>query len=417
MSELQMSKKRTGQTSVSVEDSAMKSRNFIGSPIDTATANGQHGRRSVSSPVSPVAVVSFMTASTDGETPQTTPVRIEYSVDQIDAMQEELSIARDDGQFPRSNRVYYGFSNLVEDYQRLQHLQHLRRGLSPQEASQEWRDAFVDTARELADRDAANAEQARDARIENNVHGIIERENQAADSYNMRLHTAVQAVRLATGNAQANGVTLPAILDDIRTAIQNMASHGAHGVQANNMDDVFEEIFGIVESSLLDATGPLRLNNNRFGSQIENMTTQVGAMNNHVSAVGNHVSALGSLIHAVNTTSLSTNTQMGEVSTQLHTVQDIINMIPVMVQEAIQRVLPEVIQASMIPALVGALKTGAKAAGGKDASLPTVYTKEMAGDAKSPKKTKKSCFFSRFFGTHNKGGRKDGDGGSTGMAC
>lgn len=412
MSELQMSKKRTGQTSVSVEDSAMKSRNFVGSPIDTATANGQHGRRSVSSPVSPVAVVSFMTA-TDGEAPQTTPVRIEYSVDQLDAMQQDLANAREAGEFPRSTRNYTGFANLVEDYQRLQHLQNLRRGLSPQEASQEWRDAFVDTARELADRDAANAEQARDVRIENNVHGIIERENQAADSYNMRLHTAVQAVRLATGNAQANAVNTPAILDEIRTAIQHMASHGTHGVQTNNMDDVFEEIFGIVESSLLDATGPLRLNNNRLGGQIENMTTQVGAMNNHVSAVGNHVSALGSLVHAVNSTSISTNNQMGQLATDLNTLQQILNMIPAMVQEAVERVLPEV----LIPALVGALKTGAKGAGGKDASLPTVYTKEMAGDAKSPKKTKKSCFFSRLFGTHNKGGRKDGDGGSTGMAC
>lgn len=412
MSELQMSKKRTGQTSVSVEDSALKSRKFIGSPIDTATANGQHGRRSVSSPLSPVAVVSFMTA-TDGETPQTTPVRIEYSVDQMDAMQYEIAAARDTHEFPGNTRSYVRFQFLVEDYQRLQHLQHLRRGLSPEEASQEWRDAFVDTARELADRDAANAEQARDARIENNVHGIIERENQAADSYNMRLHTAVHAVRLATGNSRLSGVDMPAILNEIRTIVDSMATQGSHGVQGVDMEAVCEEIFGIVEGSLLDATGPLRLNNNRLGSQVENMTTQVGAMNNHVSAVGNHVSALGSLIHAVNTTSMSTNTQMGEVSTQIHALQQILNMVPGMIEEAVRQILPQV----MIPALVGALTTGAKAAGGKDASLPTVYTKEMAGDAKSPKKTKKSCFFSRFFGTHNKGGRKDGEGGSTGMAC
>lgn len=416
MSQLQIPKKRTGQTSVSVEDSAMKARNFVGTPIDTEAANAHQQRRSVSSPISPVAVVSFMT-TTDGETPQTTPVRIEYSVDQIDTMQYEIAAARDANEFPGNTRSYVRFQFLVEDYQRLQHLQSLRRGLSPQEASQEWRTAFVDTARELADRDAANAEQDRNARIENNVHSIIERENQAADSYNMRLHTAVHAVRLATGNAQANGVSMPAILNEIRTIVENMASHGSHGVQGVDMEAVCEEIFGIVESSLLDATGPLRLNNSRFGTQIENMTTQVGAMNNHVSAVGNHVSALGALIHAVNTTSLSTNTQMGEVSTQLHTVQDIAHMIPDMIQEAIQRILPDVIQASMIPALIGAIQTGAKGAVGKDASFPSVYTKEKIGDGNPPRKTKKSCFLSRLFGSPKMGGRKDGNGSSTGMAC
>ncbi|KAK8086428.1 TCP-1/cpn60 chaperonin family-domain-containing protein [Apiospora phragmitis] len=469
-------------------------------PNSTLSAQGASmtlQSRSVSNPGPGSATISFRVQEQGSQT----VTMVHLSATEINDIGSRLAAARANGDFPITRAPGYNLEIMYQDFQRLLHLERLRGDLN-QPPTAEYNAAFVEVNREITQRDIQFREVQRETETAQRMESIREHLNAQVREHNAR-QTAIEAVATAVRNGQAQNVKASVVMNEIRSAVQNMAGTQAHGIDATNMDAVLEEVFETIETALLDAAGPLRLNNNRLnqnnarydqnntrldqnntrldqnntrldqnntrldqnntrldqnntrldqnntrldqnntrldqnntrldqnntrldqnntrldqnntrldqnntrldqnntrldqnntrldqnntrldqnntrldqnntrldqnntrldqnntrlGNQIDNMGTQVGAINNHVSAVSNNVSALGSLIHAVNTISNSTNSQMGQLSREVNTLQDVIGLIPTLVDEAIQRNLSQAIQSALISALTSGLK-------------------------------------------------------------
>ncbi|KAK8025046.1 hypothetical protein PG990_002869 [Apiospora arundinis] len=309
---------------------------------------------------------------------------IHLSTAEINDIGSRLAAARAQGDLPSTRAPGYNLEIMYQDYQRLLYLQRLRGDID-HPPSVEYNSAFVEVNREITQRDIQFREVQRENETQQRMESIREHLNAQVREHNAR-QAAIEAVSTAVRNGQAQNVEASVIINQIRAAVQSMAGTQSNGVDGTNMDVVMEEVFATIETALLDAAGPLRLNVNRMdqvldghagnlNNQINNMTTQVGAMNNHVSAVSNHVSALGTLLHSVNTINNATNNQMGQISREVNTLQDLVNMLPDLVEESLQRNLSQAIEAAMGPALFSALTTGLKGASTPPSS-PTVRHKK-----------------------------------------
>ncbi|KAK8039599.1 hypothetical protein PG993_008010 [Apiospora rasikravindrae] len=336
--------------------------------------------RSVSNPTPGSATISFRVQEQGSET----VTMVHLSATEINNIGNRLAAARANAELPDTTAPDYNLEIMYQDYQRLLYLQRLR-GDTNQPPTDDYNSAFVEVNREIAQRDIQFRQAQRETETNQRMENIREHLNEQVRQHNAR-QAAYEAITAAVSNGQAQNVEASVVMNEIRTAIQTMAGTQSNGVDGTNMDAVMEEVFATIETALLDAAGPLRLNNQqynqnnaRFGSQIDNLGTQLGAMNNHVSAVSNHVSALGALVHSVNTITNSTNGQMAQVSDQVHTLQDVIRMLPAVVDEAIQRNLSAAIQAAMGPALMSALSTGLKRVPPSPSSPTGVHKKARRG--------------------------------------
>ncbi|KAK7998481.1 hypothetical protein PG991_014960 [Apiospora marii] len=297
---------------------------------------------------------------------------IHLSATEINDIGSRLAAARANGDLPTTRAPGYNLEIMYQDYQRLLYLQRLRGNTSsPPTAA--YNTAFVEVNREITQRDIQFREQQKNTETHQRMENIREHLNEQVRQHNAR-QAAYEAITAAVSNGQAQNVDASVIMNEIRSAVQTMAGTQSNGVNNTNMDAVMEDVFSTIETALLDAAGPLRLNNQRLdqnntrldqtstrlGNQIDNMSTQVGALNNNIGAISNHVSALGTLAHSVNTISNATNSQMGQVSRDLNTLQDVMKLIPGLVDESIQRNLSQAIQEAMGPALISALTTGLK---------------------------------------------------------
>ncbi|KAK8078023.1 hypothetical protein PG996_004193 [Apiospora saccharicola] len=319
--------------------------------------------RSVSSPASGSATISFGVQEQGSDT----VTMIHMSAAEINDIGARLAAARANAELPDTTAPGYNLEIMYQDYQRLLYLQRLRGDVT-QPASDGYNAAFVEVNREIAQRDVQFREQQQQTETQLRMENIREHLNAQVREHNAR-QAAIEAVANAIRNGQAQNVDASVVMNEIRSAVQTMAGTQAHGIDGANMDAVMEEVFATIETALLDAAGPLRLNNqqynqnnarldqtsNRLGDQVNNMTAQLGAMNNHVSAVSNHVSALGTLLHSVNTISNATNNQAGQLSREVNILQEVVRMIPAVVEQAVQQQLSETIHAAMGPALLRAL--------------------------------------------------------------
>ncbi|KAK8093937.1 TCP-1/cpn60 chaperonin family-domain-containing protein [Apiospora hydei] len=500
--------------------------------------------RSVSNPTLGSATISFRVQEKGSET----VTMVHLSAAEINDIGSRLAAARANGELPDTTAPDYNLEIMYQDYQRLLYLQRLRGDVS-KPASREYNAAFVEVNREISQRDIQFRQVQRETETSQRMESIREHLNAQVREHNAR-QAAVEAVATAVRNGQAQNVEASVVINQIRAAVQTMAGTQAHGIDGANMDAVMEEVFATIETALLDAAGPLRLNNNRLdqnnnrldqnnnrldqnnnrldqnnnrldqnnnrldqnnnrldqnnnrldqnnnrldqnnnrldqnnnrldqnnnrldqnnnrldqnnnrldqnnnrldqnnnrldqnnnrldqnnnrldqnnnrldqnnnrldqnnnrldqnnnrldqnnnrldqnnnrlGDQIGNMTTQLGAMNNNVGAISNHVSALGSLIHAVNTINNATNTQVGQVSLDLKTIQDVIHMIPALVDESIERNLAQAIEAAVGPALMSALTTGLKRVPPSPNSPTGVHKKTRRGFFSFFKRTRK----------------------------
>lgn len=317
--------------------------------------------RSVSSPASESATISFSIQEQGSET----VTMIHLSTGEINDIGSRLAAARAKGDLPTTRAPDYNLEIMYQDYQRLLYLQRIRGDIN-QSASDEYNSAWVEVNREIAQRDIQFRQQQQETETNQRMESIREHLNEQVRQHNAR-QAAYEAVTTAVRNGQAQNVEASVVMNEIRSAVQSMAGTQTHGVNVDNVDSVLEEVFSTIETALLDAAGPLRLtsnrldqNNARFGDQINNMTAQVGALNNNVGAVSNHVSALGALLHSVNTISNSTNSQAAQLSREVSTLQDVITMLPALVDDTIQRNIAKAIETAMVPALISALTTGLK---------------------------------------------------------
>ncbi|KAK9426766.1 hypothetical protein SUNI508_00293 [Seiridium unicorne] len=348
----------------------------------------------------------------------------------------ELDTARNEGRFPETTTSYMNAQAVLNDYERLQDLEDLERG------SRQHTELYIENVRRIQERDSVVVHENHEAHYQQVVDNMMR--NQAVGD---DLHALIRhAARVASANAVE----------------RVLARHQEQGLQVPNMEAVLEDIFAVIEARLLDAAGPLRLNVNALrnmvdhnlagqvnrmdqgvdnlnrvdqglgnhlnrinhvdqglANNLENLTTQLGAMNNNVSAVGNHTNALGALMHALNNTAMATNTQMGQFRGQVEVLQNILNLLPGLIQQAVQQILPGAIQAALTQALSGA----GQFRNGKDTNVTVSATdvtnamNEKGGSAKDNKKGKKRGWFARIF----KGCKKDDyNGGSPpppGTAC
>ncbi|KAK7920507.1 hypothetical protein PG985_008529 [Apiospora marii] len=369
-------------------------------PVSARDNSQELQLRSVSSPTSASATISFGVRQQGSET----VTMIHLSATEINDIGSRLAAARANAEFPVTRAPGYNLEIMYQDYQRLLHLQRLR-GDPSQPAPREYNAAFVEVNREIAQRDIQFREQQKNTETQQRMESIREHLNEQVRQHNAR-QAAYEAITAAVSNGQAQNVEASVVMNEIRSAVQTMAGTRTNSPEGVDMDAVMEEVFSTIENALLDAAGPLRLNNQRLdqtrdrldqnnirlGNQLDNMSTQVGAMNNHVSAVSNHVSALGALLHSVNTINNATNSQMGQISREVNSLQDLVNMLPTLVEETVKRNIIQSIQTEMGPALINALTTGLKGVSTPPSS-PTGI----------PKKKTRRGFFG-FFRRSRKGG-------------
>ncbi|KAK8134539.1 hypothetical protein PG984_006551 [Apiospora sp. TS-2023a] len=356
---------------------------------DTSQALQQ---RSVSSPASGSATISFGVQEQGSET----VTMIHMTAAEINDIGARLAAARANAEFPNTRAPDYNLEIMYQDYQRLLSLQRLRG--TNGERTPEFDAAFVEVNREIAQRDVQFREQQQNTETQLRMENIREHLNEQVRQHNAR-QAAYEAITAAVRNGQAQNVDASVIINQIRSAAQTMAGTRNNSLDGVDMDAVMEEVFATIETALLDAAGPLRLNNarldqtrdrldqnnTRLGNQLDNMATQVGAMNNHVSAVSNHVSALGTLLHSVNTIANATNSETGQLADQVRILQEVVTMLPAVVEQAVQQQLSETIHAAMGPALLRALT-------------------DSINRVNAPRQRTRRSFFA-FFKRNGKGGR------------
>ncbi|KAI0125001.1 hypothetical protein BJ170DRAFT_484442 [Xylariales sp. AK1849] len=362
-----------------------------------------------------------------------------YTSDQIRYMGEVIAEARRAGQLPATTSPSFITENTVEDYETLMRLREAMGDPNIYPRSPEYNVMFVDAAHHIQQRDAQYREEVRDNNVHNLVQNLVHNQNVGADMHQIIHNAAAGAVQQVLANNRAQSVDGNMVREISQAAIQNLMAQGVIGAQSLNMEAVLEDVIGVVEAAALDATGPLRLNVNRMGEvlsghsdtisgQLNNMTTQVGAMNNHVSAVGNHVSALGALMQVANNTITATNTQMGQVSqqvsNQVNGLQQLVTIIPALIQQSIQQNLPGVIQSVLVPMLAASLQGAAGNGKGFSGDFTTAFGNAGKTENRdfdhSVKKVKKGGFLRRFCrGLFKKGNTKDSrHGGFRGdIAC
>ncbi|KAF3025735.1 hypothetical protein E8E14_014360 [Neopestalotiopsis sp. 37M] len=352
-------------------------------------------------------------------------------VQKLIPMADELEAAREDRRFPNTTASYTNAQAVLDDYEHLIALQQHTPG------SQQYNTLFVENARRIQDRDSQVVHDNHDAHVRNTVQNLLRNQDVGEDLNSLVRHAARTASANAVERALANNQQLAhadLVRDVSQAVIHTLADQGlvgGHSVEA--VDDILEDMFGTVEATVLDATGPLRMNvrnlrdtnndirdanqehraaNDNLGNHLDNLSTQVGAINTHVGAVSAHVNVLGSLAQVINSTATRTNAQVGQVSSDLHALQQITAMLPSLIQEIVQQILPGAVQAALTQVLAGSLlnangKLPFMVAAQTVASSQTELTTEK--NNKDSKKSKKRGFFARLF---KRGGKKDGENGA-----
>ncbi|KAI5918968.1 hypothetical protein F4810DRAFT_724979 [Camillea tinctor] len=355
-------------------------------------------------------------------------------------MGEILVQARAAGEFPTTTAAGYDATATIQDFARLMHLRHLRVGLTQAEwtTDQAASEYLVTVTSEIRERDETRAEEAATASVQARVAGMMNGVQAESTIYQLMRH-AVHSVLQSSDIQQAganSGIDMTAVVQDVDrrlneltaahegvsaviTQMRNTVQPHISAVAGVDMEAVMEEVFATIERSLLDATGPLRLNINRMNGQydrmdgqIDNVTSiadvQLNAIGQHVNAIDGHVHALGNNIGSMGSLVNSTNTNVQALGTNLQVLQTIVNMLPQMVIQAIQEMLPSIlheavqqsVQASVTQIITARLQGLAQAA--------------LAGRAQTVNKKngKKGGFMNKFFGIFKKNDRGDGHGPS-----
>ncbi|ETS79516.1 hypothetical protein PFICI_09369 [Pestalotiopsis fici W106-1] len=372
-----------------------------------------------------------------------------YDAQKLLPMAEQLEAARADSRFPNTTTSYTNAQAVIDDFEHLLALEQHVRG------SQDHITLYVENVRRIQERDSQIVHDNHDAHVRHTVQGLLRNQDVGED-----LHAIVrQAARTASANAveralaNHNQISHSDVVRDISQAvIHTMAQEGLVSDQAvDNIDAILEDVFSVIETRILDATGPLRLNVNRMrdvndnlhahdnnlhahdnnlrtvtntldtnlGNNLNNLTTQVGAINTHVGAVGTHVNALSTLMQVMNGTATRTNDQVGQFTQQLNSLQQVTAMLPALIREIVQQILPGAVQTALTQVLAGSLQ-GANAKASFMVAAQTIAATQNQPNgsdkknSKSPKKGKKRGFFSRLF--KRGGGKKDGEDGASGTS-
>ncbi|KAI1800853.1 hypothetical protein F4811DRAFT_574701 [Daldinia bambusicola] len=283
-------------------------------------------------------------------------VKFSYTLKQIAQMANTLARARADGHFPPTTARGSDVRATVHDYLRFMELS-AARGDAPQEAWSQMPDVvqmLVDITREIQARDKVAAEMNEQQRVNAHVDNMMSGVGAEARLYNIVQHAVAFAMNNGSGDEAATitGQNMVNLLDGIRGVIREMAGQGIHNVDGVNLDAVIEEVFGTIDLALGGQVNDMRGQLNRVDGQI----LHLNAIGQHVNAIDGHVHSLGNNLNAMGTLLGSTNGNIATMTTQVGLLQTIVNMLPRMIAESLQQMLPEALHGAIGP-IIQALET------------------------------------------------------------
>ncbi|OTB05371.1 hypothetical protein M426DRAFT_260867 [Hypoxylon sp. CI-4A] len=290
-------------------------------------------------------------------------VILSYTADQMFLMASELADARADGRFPRTTAPTNDINAIAQDYLRLLALEGARGNAPRAEWNQMYDvvDLYVRIAQEIRARDKLAADRSEEERINAHVDNMMSGVGAEARLYSIVQHAVNYAIQNGSGEQAATktGQSMIDVLRGIQGVVNGMANRGAHGVNESNVETVIEEVFRTIDFALgqgLD--GHAKHMNGQFDrvdGQISNLNSithgQVQAISHHVDAIDGHVLSLGTNLNAMRTLLGSTNNNIGAMTSQVTLLQTLLNMLPQMVAESLQQMLPEAVQSSLGPVM------------------------------------------------------------------
>ncbi|KAI1097445.1 hypothetical protein F4804DRAFT_351608 [Jackrogersella minutella] len=294
-------------------------------------------------------------------------VVLTYTLDEITKMGNALAKARAEGDFPRTTASAYDFRAIIEDHCRLVELTRARAGV-PRD---EWNttrgvvNLTVDIHRQIRGRDKLTAESTEEQRVRAQVNNMMSGVGAEARLYSIVQHAVTYAIRNGSNDqaATVSGQNMAHMLEGIQGVIRDMAGQGTHNISGVNVEAVLEDIFGMIDFAL----------GQNLGDRVEQMDGQINAVNGqlhtvngqlhtvngqiahlnaigqHVNAIDGHVHSLGNNLNAMGTLLNSTNGNVVSMTTQIGLLQTIVNMLPRMIAESLEQLLPETLQAAIGP--------------------------------------------------------------------
>ncbi|KXJ96994.1 hypothetical protein Micbo1qcDRAFT_170744 [Microdochium bolleyi] len=309
-----------------------------------------------------------------------------YTAQQVDALRERLDQAVQDGELPQYDTLMLSAQDVLGDYFRLLQMRKIRASMVAE--SNTSTDSSTSTCASLLQAELINFA----AHLANREDTFISNLAEAA--------TTTRVNNLLANTAQ-DGHIYALVQQALRDAIRNQAADGRHGVTSTNMEQVLEEIFGVIEASFLDAAGPLRLNNRALQQTNVAIDQHVNAIGQHVNAISGHVGSLGGQIGAMGENLHSVGNHVNVLGTQINVLQTVINLLPGMIQQVVQRVLGEMVSDSLAQGLAQATQ---------HVLGPLIVAQIEQAQASatpapsSPSKLKRGCFLFK------KSNKKDGKG-------
>ncbi|KAK6955309.1 hypothetical protein Daesc_002942 [Daldinia eschscholtzii] len=289
-------------------------------------------------------------------------VTYKYTFKQIAEMGAALGRARAQGHFPPTTASGHNIQARIRDYFRFVQLTEAR-GQAPPE---EWNmmpnvvQLLIEITQEIRARDKVAAEMSEQQRVNAHVANMMSGVGAEARLYNIVRHAVTYAINNGSGNEAATitGQNMATLLNGIRGVINEMAGQGIHGVHGVNVENVLEEVFRMIDFALNAAVDPIGENVQQMNGQINRVDGQImhlNAIGQHVNAISGHVNSLDNNINAFGTLLNSTNGNVVSLTTQIGLLQTIINMLPRMIAEACEQMIPGAAQEAMTP-LIAAIQ-------------------------------------------------------------
>lgn len=274
---------------------------------------------------------------------------VECTINDLVAMRSDLAKARAEERFPKTTASPFDNGAIIEDFMRLDLLTKVR-GSAPRE---EWCkmpeviELSIEIAQAIQTRDKLAAGKSEKQRVKAHVDNMMSGVGAEAKLYDIVKHAVTYAIKNGANDQHAAvaGQNMAQLLDGMRGVIKEMAGQGAHNINGANVEAVLEDIFGVIDLALSGHTEEMDGQLNTVNGQIEHL----GAIGHHVDAIDNHVHSLGNNISAFGALLNSTNGNVVSMTTQISLFQSIVNMLPRMVAEAIQEILPEALENGFNP--------------------------------------------------------------------
>ncbi|KAI5864201.1 hypothetical protein GGS23DRAFT_620030 [Durotheca rogersii] len=325
--------------------------------------------------------------------------RVTYTFGEINSMWATLQDARREGLFPTTTATFNDTRAVIEDYGYYMSLRSLRGDAPPDQWPDmpEVAESLTQITRDIRARDKVAANASESDRVRAHVNNMMSGVNAEARLYSIVQHAVNYAHQNGSGEQATTltGQTMAALLDGIRGVITEMAGKGTHNVNGTNVDAVMEDVFGVIDMALNENANKVDGQLNRVDGQIMHLDAIV----HHVGAIDGHVHSLGNNLNAMSTLLNSTNGNVVSLNTQLGLLQSIVNLLPQMIQQALEDVLPQGIQ-PIITIL--------------EQQLGVALANRIGAIAAANKKARRAKKFSKFLNffkkPSDKGDRKDGNG-------